>query len=83
MTSRQEGQLSGETLTTTLPLPSDGVQLVTFIPGRLVRRRGARKEVITSLDAAEAFVEEAKQEQKARKMEDISLLQRALGLAHH
>ena len=65
-----------------LPLPADGVGLETFIPWRYVRRT-CRKEVITPLDAPEAFVEEAKREQKARKMEDVSPLQRALGLAHH
>ena len=83
MTSRQEGQIVGEKLTTTLPLPADGVQLVTFIPWRLVRRRGARKEVITPLDAPETFVEEAKQEHNARNIQQVSSLQRAFGLAYH
>ena len=64
------------------PLPADGVPLESFIPLCLVRRT-CRKEVITPIDAPQAFVEEARQEQKVRRVKQVSPLQRALGLAHH
>ena len=71
-----------ESVSSGLPLPADGVALESFIPLCLVRRT-CRKEVITPIDAPQAFVEEAQQEQKVRRVKQVSPLQRALGLAHH
>ena len=65
-----------------LPLPADGVGLETFIPWRYVRRT-CRKEVITPIDAPQAFEKDAQQERAQHRKVPVSPLQRALGLAHH
>jgi hypothetical protein len=57
-------------------------ELETFIPWMLVKR-GVKREVITPLDAPEAFRKEAAAERQARKAAKDSALVRALGLAHH
>ena len=65
-----------------LPLPADGVALESFIPLCLVRRT-CRKEVITPIDAPQAFEKDAQQERARHRKVPVSPLQRALGLAHH
>ena len=65
-----------------IPDPAGGVQLETFIPWTLVKR-GVKREVITPLDAPEAFREEAAGERETRKTAEDSALVRALGLAHY
>jgi hypothetical protein len=50
---------------------------------RWLTKRGVKREVITPLDAPEAFREEAAAERKARKASEDSALVRALGLAHY
>ena len=63
-----------------IPLPAGGVKLVTFIPWTLVKR-GMRKEIITPIDAPEAFTVEAAAERQQKKAEQHSPVVKALGLA--
>ena len=72
----------GEAVTYRIPAPAGGVQIETFIPWTFVKR-GVKREVITPLDAPEAFREEAAAERQARKASQDSELVRALGLAHY
>lgn len=85
MSKNHRGRIKGESVTYQLPTPAGGVQLETFVPWTLVKR-GCKKQVITPLDAPEAFLEEAERERRERReqlsMDDTPLL-RALGLAHH
>ena len=82
MSKQHRGRVTGEPVTYRLPTPAGGVRLETFVPWTLVKR-GAKKEVITPLDAPEAFVEEARDERQARQSAEHTALLRALGLAHH
>lgn len=82
MSKQHRGRVTGEPVTYRLPAPAGGVRLETFVPWTLVKR-GAKKEVITPLDAPEAFVEEARDERQARQSAEHTALLRALGLAHH
>ena len=54
----------------------------TFIPWTLVKR-GIRREIITPLDAPQAFTVEAAAERTKRKAAQNTPLIRALGLAHY
>ena len=54
----------------------------TFIPWALVER-GVRREIITPLDAPQAFTAEAAAERRERKAAQATPLIRALGLAHY
>ena len=54
----------------------------TFIPWTLVKR-GVRREIITPLDAPQAFTVEAAAERTKRKAAQNTPLIRALGLAHY
>lgn len=54
----------------------------TFIPWTLVKR-GAKKDVITPLDAPQAFQLQAKQAQSEAGADGDTPLLRSLGLAHH
>ena len=63
-----------------IPLPAGGVKLVTFIPWTLVKR-GMKKEIITPIDAPEAFTVEAAAERQQKKAEQHSPVVKALGLA--
>jgi hypothetical protein len=74
--------MTGDPVTYQIPSPAGGVQMETFIPWTLVKR-GVRREVITPLDAPEAFREEAIQGRQDRKAAQDSSLIRALGLAHY
>ena len=69
-------------MTRSVPFAAGGVRLESFIPWRLVRR-DCRKEVITPIDAPQAFGAEATQERAQRQQTPVTPLQRALGLAHH
>ena len=82
MSTKHRGRIAGDPVTYRLPTPAGGVRLETFVPWTLVKR-GAKKEVITPLDAPQAFVEEAQQERQARASAEHTALLRALGLAHH
>jgi hypothetical protein len=62
--------------------PASGVELETFIPWTLVKR-GAKKDVITPIDAPEAFTEEAVAERQTKKAEQHAPVVRALGLAYY
>jgi hypothetical protein len=46
-------------------------------------KRGAKKDVVTPLDAPQAFAEEAQQERQTGASVEHTALVRALGLAHH
>jgi hypothetical protein len=55
---KKDQAVLGEAVTYQFPDPAGGVQLETFIPWTLTKR-GVKREVITPLDAPEAFREEA------------------------
>lgn len=65
-----------------VPCPASGVELETFIPWKLVKR-GAKKEIITPIDAPEAFAVEAAEERRRKKAEQHTPVVRALGLAYY
>ena len=77
MPRRAEGRMTGEPVTTEIPQPAGGVKLVTFIPWTLVKR-GMKKEIITPIDAPEAFTVEAAEERQKKKTEQPSPVVRAL-----
>jgi hypothetical protein len=82
MSKKHRGRFKGDPVTYQLPTPAGGVQLETFLPWTLIRR-GLKKQVITPLDAPQAFLEEAQRERQVREMAKDTPLMRALGLAHH
>ena len=82
MSTKHRGRIAGDPVTYRLPAPAGGVRLETFVPWTLVKR-GAKKEVITPLDAPQAFAQVAQQERQAREAGAHTALLRALGLAHH
>ena len=82
MSRKGQGRITGRPVTTTNPNPAGGVKLETFIPWTLVKR-GAKQEVITPIDAPEAFRVEAVRERRERKRGKDTPLIRALGLAHY
>lgn len=82
MSTKHRGRIAGDPVTYRLPTPAGGVRLETFVPWTLVKR-GAKKEIITPLDAPQQFLVEADQDREARAGAQNSALRRALGLAHH
>ena len=56
--------------------------LLPFIPWTLVKR-GMKKEIITPIDAPEAFMVEAVEERKRKKAEQHPPVVRSLGLAYY
>jgi len=82
MAKKDIGKLTGEPVTFQIPSPAGGVQMETFIPWTLVKR-GVRRQVITPLDAPQAFEREAVTERRERAITQSSALVRALGLAQH
>jgi hypothetical protein len=79
---KHRGRATGNPVTYQTPLPAGGVQLETFLPWTLVRR-GLKKQVITPLDAPQAFLDEARRERLVRGADEDSPLMRAFGLACH
>ena len=82
MAKMDKGVLTGKPVTYPIPCPAGGVQMETFIPWTLVKR-GIRREIITPLDAPQAFTVEAVAERTKRKAAQNTPLIRALGLAHY
>ena len=82
MEKMDKGVLTGKPVTYQIPCPAGGVQMETFIPWTLVKR-GVRREIITPLDAPQAFTVEAAAERTKRKAAQNTPLIRALGLAHY
>ncbi len=82
MAKMDKGVLTGKPVTYPIPCPAGGVQMETFIPWTLVKR-GVRREIITPLDAPQAFTLEAAAERTKRKTAQNTPLIRALGLAHY
>jgi hypothetical protein len=82
MSRKHRGRIEGESIVRQLPSPAGGVKLETFVPWRLVQR-GVKKEVITPLDAPQAFTRQAEEERRARAAAQDTPMMRALGLAHH
>ena len=82
MAKMDKGVLTGKPVTYQIPSPAGGVQMETFIPWTLVKR-GVRREIITPLDAPQAFTVEAAAERTKRKAAQSTPLIRALGLAHY
>jgi hypothetical protein len=77
-----EHRLTGHPVTSPIPSPAGGIKLETFIPWTLVKR-GTKKQVITPIEAPEAFTVEAVRERRERKATKDMPLIRALGLAHY
>ena len=82
MSKKHYGQQTGHAVTQTIPTPAGGVRLETFIPWTLIKR-GYKKEVITPIDAPEAFTVEAAAERTQKKAEQVAPVVRALGLAFY
>lgn len=82
MSAKHRGRIEGDATVRQLPSPAGGVKLETFVPWRLVQR-GVKKEVITPLDAPQAFTKQADEERRARAAARDTPMMRALGLAHH
>ena len=82
MAKKDKGVLTGKPVTYQIPSPAGGEQMETFIPWTLVKR-GVRREIITPLDAPQAFAVEATAERTKRKAAQITPLMRSLGLAHY
>ena len=82
MYKKHRGLMTGKAVNYTIPKPSGGVQMETFIPWTLVKR-GVRRQIITPIDTPDDFHEEARVEQQKRKESQDSPLFRALGLAYH
>jgi len=74
--------MAGKPVTYRAPSPASGVQMETFIPWTLVKRR-VRRQIITPLDAPGQFTQEAAQERRERIAAQDTPLMRALGLAHY
>ena len=77
MSKKHRGRYQGDPVTYQLPSPAGGVQLETFVPWTLVKR-GLRKQIITPLDAPQAFTVEAAAERTKRKAAEASRLNGAL-----
>ena len=82
MSRKHWGRFQGEPVTYQIPSPAGGVRLETFVPWTLVKR-GVRQQIITPLDAPQAFQHEAQRERQLRQRVPNTPLLRALGLAHH
>lgn len=82
MAKKDKGVLTGKPVTYQIPSPAGGVQMETFIPWTLVKR-GVKREIITPLDAPQAFTMEAAAERTKRKAAQNTPLMRSLGLAHY
>ncbi|MCK4155510.1 hypothetical protein [Ralstonia pseudosolanacearum] len=82
MSRNHRGRILGEPVTRSLRSPAGGVQLETFVPWTLVKR-GSKKQVVTSLEAPQEFVVEARREKQVRDATRDTPLMRALGLAHY
>ncbi len=72
----------GQPITQQHPAPAGAVRLETFIPWTLVKC-GAKKQVITPLDAPQAFREQEVKESVAQSVDPDRPLPKALGLAHY
>jgi hypothetical protein len=82
MARKDKGMLTGDPVTYQTPSPAGGVRMETFIPWTLVKR-GVRRQVVTAIDAPEAFRVEAAVERRERLAAEDTALVRALGLAHY
>ena len=82
MSTKQLGHFKGAPVTYQQPGPAGGVRLETFVPWTLIKRN-PKKQIITPLDAPQAFQLEAARKREAKAAEPDSALVRALGLAHH
>lgn len=80
--NKNQGEQTGRSKTRRLLVPAGSVRMETFIPWTLVKR-GPKREVITPLDAPQAFRVGAKQGQAVVGAARDTPLLRALGLAHY
>ncbi|MGC1951510.1 MAG: LacI family transcriptional regulator [Gammaproteobacteria bacterium] len=82
MAKRDRGMLTGDPATYEISSPAGGVQMETFIPWTLIKR-GVKRQVITPIDASEAFRVEVEMERREREADRDTPLLRVLGLAHY
>jgi len=76
------GKQTGRMVSHQVPTPAGGVRLETFVPWTLVKR-GVKREIVTPLDAPQAFVVEGARERAVKDDTPATALMRALGLAYH
>jgi hypothetical protein len=77
MARRDRGVLTGDPVTYQTSSPAGGVRMETFIPWTLVKR-GVKRQVVTPIDAPEAFRVEAAAEPRGRfAAEDTPLVRAA------
>ena len=82
MPRKTQGRITGRAVTKEIPQPAGGVRLETFIPWTLVKR-GVKQQVITPLEAPEAFRMEVVAARRAEEDAQDTASVRALGLAHY
>lgn len=82
MARYNKGEVTGQPQTEIIPLPAGGVQMQSFIPWKLIKR-GVHREVITPIDAPQAFEREVAQALRQQSALKDTPLVRALGLAHY
>jgi hypothetical protein len=80
MPRKTQGRITGRAVTNATPSPAGGVKLETFIPWTLVKR-GVKQQVITPIEAPEAFRMEVVAAR--RQVENETAALKALGLAHY
>jgi len=82
MPRKGQGRTKGRPVTNEIPQPAGSVRMETFVPWMLVKR-GAKKKVVTPIEAPEAFrVEVVAEKREAEAAQDPPAI-RALGLAHY
>ena len=82
MPRKTQGRITGRAVMNAIPSPAGGVKLETFIPWTLVKR-GVKQQVITPIEAPEAFRVEAVKARRAEEDAQDTASVRALGLAHY
>jgi hypothetical protein len=82
MNTRQRACAAGDPAKDPLPVPAGSVQLETFLPWTVARRK-LRKAILPPPGAEQAFVIQPWREAEQQDPKTDTPLMRALGLAHH
>ena len=82
MPRKAQGRITGRPVTNAIPRPAGGVRMETFITRTLVKR-GVKQQVITPIEAPEAFRVTAVKARRAEEDAQDRASVRALGLAHY